>query len=215
MKKNRISIVVMLIALLPLAYLAVIWNSLPQVVPVHFNYKMEPDRMGSRSELWVAGGIITVVSMLVYLLLTNIHRIDPKRKNQDQSTTFTKLALGLVIFMAALNGMIISSAKGTTTIRNLILPLIGLLFAFMGNYMISLKPNYFAGFRLPWTLSSDENWRRTHQLGGKLWFAGGILIAVACLFIPAPASFYLFLVILGVMVIVPAFYSYSLFKKQV
>jgi len=29
---------------------------------------------------------------------------------------------------------------------------VGLLFSFIGNYMHTLKPDYFAGLRLPWTV---------------------------------------------------------------
>ncbi|MDQ2752120.1 MAG: SdpI family protein, partial [Bacteroidota bacterium] len=34
----------------------------------------------------------------------------------------------------------------------------------MGNNFYNIKPNYFAGYRLPWTLESEENWRKTHHL---------------------------------------------------
>jgi hypothetical protein len=45
---------------------------------------------------------------------------------------------------------------------------VGLMLAVVGNYIYNIKPNYFAGIRLPWTLHNDENWKRTHLLGGKL-----------------------------------------------
>ena len=59
----------------------------------------------------------------------------------------------------------------------------GLLIAVVGKYIYNIKPNYFAGIRLPWTLNNDENWRKTHLLGGKLIIGGGLLIVVICLFI--------------------------------
>jgi uncharacterized membrane protein len=79
--------------------------------------------------------------------------------------------------------------------------------------MYNIKPNYFAGIRLPWTLDNDENWRRTHLLGGKLMFGGGLLIAVICLF----ASFYLSIIILfailSLIILITCIYSYNLYKK--
>ena len=214
MKKNISTWVAILICLLPLAYLGVIWNSLPQLVPLHFNYEMKPDRMGDKSEIWRVTGIMAGVSILIYFLITNIHRFDPKRKNRPESGTFKKLALGLVVFFAALNMIIISSIKGSIVMQNLLFPLLGLLLAFLGNYMNNIKPNYFAGFRLPWTLSDDENWRKTHHLAGKIWFGGGLFLAVVSLLLPFKFTFPLFIAIVAVMSLIPAIYSYRLFKNK-
>lgn len=213
MKKNLLTGIVILIALLPAVYLLSLWPSLPQTVPVHFGLDMKPNRFGDKGELWLSTGMLALVSVGVYFLLNNLHRFDPKRKNTTPSGTFQKLATGLVVFMAALNLLLVASAKNESSVQNFLLPLIGLLFAFIGNYMNNIRPNYFAGFRLPWTLSSDENWRRTHQLGGKLWFAGGMLIAIVCLFLPASAAFGFFIGVVLVMVLMPIVYSYRLFKK--
>jgi uncharacterized membrane protein len=214
MKKNISNWVAILVSLLPLAYLGAIWSNLPQIVPLHFNNEMKPDRMGDKSEVWVVTGIIAGVSIFVYILINNIHRIDPKRKNRPESGTFTKLALGLVIFLSALNFIIISSIKGSIVMQNLLFPLLGLLFAFLGNYMNNIKPNYFAGFRLPWTLSDDENWRKTHHLAGKIWFGGGLFLAVISLLLPFKFTFPLFIALVVVMSLIPAIYSYRLFKNK-
>lgn len=214
MKKVLPTVVILLVAAAPAAYLLFIWPSLPEIVPVHFGADLKPDRMGNKKELWVPVGIIAGLSVGVYFLLKNLHRIDPKRNDAAQASTFHKLGAGLVVFMAALNFLIIRSAKGDDQWQNLLFPLLGVMCAFIGNYMVHIKPNYFAGIRLPWTLSNDDNWRKTHQLGGRIWFGGGLLIAVVSLFLAAPAALVFLLVVIAVMVIVPIVYSYRLFKKQ-
>ncbi|HEY0041349.1 MAG TPA: SdpI family protein [Flavisolibacter sp.] len=214
MKKHFTNSLAILLALLPLAYLAFIYHSLPQTVPVHFDAEMKPDRMGDKGELWWASGIIAAVSISTYFLLKNIHRIYPKRKNTVPSATFHKLAFGLVVFIGAINFMIIKMSQGSTVLQNLLFPLLGIMVAFIGNYMVHIKPNYFAGFRLPWTLSNDENWRKTHQLGGKLWFAGGLVIAIVSLFLSTQTALILFVAVIAIMVVIPLVYSYRLFKKQ-
>ncbi|HEV7332211.1 MAG TPA: SdpI family protein [Flavisolibacter sp.] len=214
-KQTAFLLAVILIALLPFGYLLTIYDSLPQQVALHYGTDMKPDRMGDKAELWLVCSLIAAASVVVYLLLTNINRIDPKRQNSKPSSTFNKLAFGLVIFMAILNCVIIASAQGEIDIQKVMFPLMGLMFAFIGNYMNHIKPNYFAGIRLPWTLSSDENWRRTHQLAGKIWFAGGVLIAILGLVLPATAAFPVFIGALAVMVLIPVIYSYRLFKQHV
>jgi uncharacterized membrane protein len=214
MKKHITTWLAIFISLLPIVYLAIIWKTLPQMVPVHFNSKMEPDRMGDKGELWIACGVLAGVSLAVYFLFQNIHRIDPKRKGRKPSANFIKLGFGIVVFIAAINFLLIQMSRQIMAIQNLLFPLLGLLFAFIGNYMINIKPNYFAGIRLPWTLSDDENWRKTHQLGGKLWFAGGLLIAIVCFFLPTETAFIFFLIVMVIIIIIPVVYSYRFFKKH-
>lgn len=216
--KSKVAIrnlAVLLVATAPLIYLSVVWNNIPEQVALHYNAKLEPDRIGNKSELWLVAGILSVISFVVYLLLQNIHLFDPKRKTKDSSAVFSKLAIGVVVFIAALGCIIIASAaEGDVVLSRFLFPLLGLLFAFIGNYMHSIKPNYFAGLRLPWTLSDDENWRKTHQLAGKLWFWGGILFAIISLFIPANAVMWLFIPLILVLVLIPSIYSYRFYKAK-
>jgi len=48
---------------------------------------------------------------------------------------------------------------------------VGLLFAFLGNYLTRIEPNWFIGIRTPWTLSSDAVWRKTHRSTLPVWGA--------------------------------------------
>jgi uncharacterized membrane protein len=216
--KNKVvtrNIIMLLLASAPLTYLAITWNNIPEQVVLHYNAKLEPDRIGNKSELSLVAGILAAVSFLVYLLLQNIHVFDPKRKTKDSSAVFSKLAIGVVVFISALGCIIIASAaEGDVVLSRFLFPLIGLLFAFIGNYMHSIKPNYFAGLRLPWTLSDDENWRKTHKLAGKLWFWGGLLFAIISLFIPAKAVIWLFIPLMLVLVLIPTIYSYRFYKAK-
>ena len=216
MKKGQLFLmIVILIALVPMIYLAIIWSSVPETVPVHFNIEMEPDRYGNKKELILVTGLVALVSVSVFLLLKNLHRFDPKRKNLPPSSRFSRLGLGLVIFMSAISILIILSATGGGKLmESLFFPLIGLLFAFLGNYMVNLKPNYFAGFRLPWTLSDNENWRKTHQLGGKIWFWAGMGFAVVSLFIPFKMVLVVFVGMMVVITVWPVVFSYKLFKSK-
>jgi uncharacterized membrane protein len=218
MKKDYtlVNVIMFIVALLPLVYLALVWDQLPPQVPVHFDAQMKPDRISDKSELWIMSGMLAGGSILVYFLLQKIYLFDPKRRNKAGIETFNKLGAGLVIFFAALNVVIIISAQKTgVNLGNLLFPLLGLLFVFIGNYMPALKPNYFAGIRLPWTLSDDENWRKTHQLGGKIWFWGGLLFAIVSLFLSGEIILPVFITIILIMVLIPAIYSYKLFREKV
>lgn len=198
---------------LPFVYLASIYESLPAIIPTHFNHKGEVDGTGEKSTLWVVSIFMSCVSVFTYLVVKNANKIDPK-KNTQSPQLLQKIAYMIVVFVSAILFVIIHSAKSSSlNPSQLLLPLIGLLFAGLGNFMHSIKPNYFIGMRLPWTLEDPENWRKTHQLGSKLWMIGGILIAVGSPLMPISKGFIFSMIVLLVMVVYPIIFSYQLFKK--
>src|SRR5690606_5776008 len=144
-----------------------------------------------------------------------IPKIDPKGKLDKMGNKFNQLRLLLSLFMSALATFIIYSVQQTesTPPFTLIFSLIGLLFAGLGNYFKTIKPNYFIGIKTPWTLENEEVWKKTHLFGGKLWFIGGLLIFILSLIIPHDYSFYLLMIVTIIISIVPIIYSYLEFKK--
>lgn len=207
--------IIWLFVLAPAIYLAFRWNNLPEKVPMHYDLKGNIDRYGNKNELLVMLLIITAVNLLVFFLLTNAYRIDKKNGKENKSRYF-RIAFVVSVFIAAVQCLIIySSTRADLKFSaSLLLAGIGLLFAFMGNYMYNIKPNYFAGFRLSWTLKNEENWKKTHLLAGKLWFAGGLFLAVICLFLPVVVSFIIFFAVIIIMLVLPGVYSYRLYRKQ-
>jgi uncharacterized membrane protein len=147
--------------------------------------------------------------------MTNIHKIDPKKTAAKSKDVIQKITIGVVVFTTAINFMIIhSSMENRISFTRIILPLMGLFFAYMGNLMYSVKQNYFVGFRTPWALENEDNWRKTHQLAGKLWFAGGIVIAVASLVLQLRTALPFMFLVVFIITIVPAFYSYRHFREH-
>ena len=209
MEKFKKEIPFIAVALLPFVYLAYIWNELPKEVPMHWNASGEIDRWGDKSELFMMLFMLTGITYFVFLI---IPYIDPKQKLQNMGNKLNNLRLILALFMSALAIYILYSVQQKTSNPVLIFPLVGLLFAFLGNYFKTIKPNYFIGIRTPWTLENEEVWKKTHLIGGKLWFVGGLLMALTFV-LPNEIQIYTFLAIAAVITIVPIVYSYLEFKK--
>ena len=207
--------VIWLIIIAPGIYLAIVWNTLPETIAIHFNLKGDIDRYGTRNELIIMILILTFLNAVIYLLLPEIYRIDPKRYAAENKSRLYRIAFAVSVFIAAVVCLIIySSIHGNIKFSmRFILAGVGLLLAVLGNYIYNIKPNYFAGIRLPWTLNNDENWKRTHLLGGKLLFGGGLLIAVICLFTPFILSVIILFTILVLIILITCIYSYRLYKK--
>jgi len=208
--------IVWLFIIAPAVYLAVVWNTLPETIAMHFNLKGDIDRYGSKNELATMIMILIAVNALVYLLLPQVYRIDPKRYAAENKGRLFRIAFAVSVFTSAVLCLIIySSIHGNIKFSmRFILAGVGLMLAVVGNYIYNIKPNYFAGIRLPWTLNNDENWKKTHLLGGKLLFGGGLLIAVICLFTPFLFSMITLFTILLLVIMTTCIYSYRLYKKM-
>ncbi len=214
-KKNLSSFAALIIWLLPVLYLLKIYNAIPQTVPVHFGLDGTADRYGSKQELIWMFIILSTVTIGIYFLITNLPRIDPKKTAGYSAATFKKLSLTLVVFLSALQLFIINAAvSGSFSMSKFMLPLLGLLFAFLGNLMHSVKPNYFFGIRTPWALEDENTWRATHQLAGKLWLAGGIGITIATLLFSYKTGFIILMSIVTVITLIPVIFSYQYYKKH-
>jgi uncharacterized membrane protein len=215
MKKNMLLVILtVLVSLIPLAYLGLIYGRLPDSVPTHFGWQGKADSYGSKSYLPFACGAMAVLAIGLYFLVTNLGRIDPKKTAKQSPETFRKIGFAVVLLFAALNITIIYASEYGAFTLHILFPLLGLFFTYIGNLMHSIKPNYFVGIRVPWTLEDPSNWRATHQLGGKLWFIGGIMITVLTLVLPEKAADACFIIIMATIVVVPIIYSYMYFKKN-
>ena len=214
MKKNVSLIIVLIVALIPLIYLATLFGSLPAMVPTHFSMDGTPDDYSKKGSLFFLVGLVALINLGTYLFLTNIQRIDPKKAANQSKETMQKIGFAITLFLTAINVIVVNSAKNSSFSLHVLIPVLGLFFAYLGNLMISIKPNYFVGIRTPWTLEDEETWRKTHQLAGKLWFAGGMLITVLALFTPEKFALVILLAILAVVSIIPIVYSYRYFQSH-
>jgi uncharacterized membrane protein len=206
---------VLVVWLLPLVYLMYVYPMLPDQVALHFNFKGDPDRWGSKREMLVTTFILLGVTLGLSLLLRFLPRIDPKGKAQLSADKFIKVSYALVFVLTALNIILAySSLKGRFAMNtHLWLPAVGLFFAYMGNLFYHIKPNYFFGIRTPWTLENETVWRKTHELGGRLWVSLGLLLAILTFVLNENSAWIVFGIGLAILVPVPVAYSYFCYRK--
>ncbi len=199
------------IVLIPFVYLAFLWNTLPEKVPTHWNYKGEIDRWGDKYSLI---GLLFLLPVLTYLLLLIIPKIDPKKRIDLMGGKYYQLKFIIVLLMSLLSLFILYLTKNKSISNpNLIFALIGILIVVMGNYFKVIQPNYFLGIRTPWTLENKEVWKSTHTFASKLWFIGGLLIIIGGIILPDDFFLVVFLSIIALIAIVPMVYSYFKFKE--
>ncbi len=204
---------ILAVVAIPFILLAWIWPSLPEIVPIHWNISGEIDGYGSKSNLII---VPILLPLLTYLIMTLLPTIDPKKKVQTNSTKYQNLRLLLIGAMSILSCVIIYAALSNTDgqlKQPTVFFILGLTLIILGNYIPTVKQNYFIGIRTPWSLKNEDNWTKTNQLGGKLFFATGILVVIFSLLLEGSKLITLTTVLVIASAIASIFYSYKIRKQ--
>lgn len=175
-------------------------------MPIHFNMDGDPNGYGSKL-------VFILLPLGTYFLMLALPFIDPRKSNYEIfSETYFKLRIVLGLFIGLINTAIIYNMLHNVEKMGLFVPIsVFLLFTLIGNYMGTVRQNYFIGIKVPWTLNSEEVWTRTHKMAGKLWFWSGI-VGVASLFV-VKDPILVMIPILLIIIVVPVIYSYIIYQK--
>jgi len=197
---------------LPFIYIAYVWNSLPDIVPIHFGTDGQPNGWSGKWGVLVIPGI----NVFVYLLMLFLPVIDPRKERYESyGSNFYKIRVLLTLFLFVFTCEWVYRNETGTMVMDIkwVSASAFLLFAILGNYFINIKPNWFIGIRTPWTLSNDTIWRKTHRLLGNMWFYGGIACLLLSLVINGA---YISIVLVAFVISTALFsagYSFWLYKQ--
>lgn len=212
---KKLLLITLLLTLLPILPGLLLWNQLPERIAIHWGADGQANGWAGKPFAVFALPCMLAALHLFCVLFT---LADPKKRNIHKKPLLLVFwmmpVLSIVmcgITYAIALGMKIDVGIGASL-------LIGILFIILGNYMPKLRQNYTVGIRVPWTLNSEENWRRTHRLGGKLFIAGGFLLIITGFLGRMLGDFGVFAVLIAIALIcsgIPAVYSFCLYKKGV
>ncbi|MCR4399024.1 MAG: DUF1648 domain-containing protein [Firmicutes bacterium] len=209
----RESPVLILITLACLAAGVWAYPRLPDRLPTHWNIRGEVDGYSSKA---FAVFFFPFMALGMYVLFNVLPSLDPHAARYRQfAGSYSLLRSLIVLFLDGLYLVTIGYGLGFRLDIGLVVRLaISLLIVALGDQMGRVKQNWFVGFKTPWTLSSEENWRRTHRFGAKTMVVGGLLSLLMVPFKPPAFAVASFLAIIAGS-LAPVFYSYVLFRRGV
>jgi uncharacterized membrane protein len=179
---------------------------------VHWNANFRPDHYASRaSELVFPVVLIVLLPVLAYVL----PRIDPHHANYAKhERTYWLIWDAIMVLVAAIQVLVVGAALGWDVHMSVGLPLLlGLLFLVIGNVMGRVRPNWFLGIRTPWTLTSDEVWRKTHRIGSRMFMVGGLVLVAAALLPYNWTKLTGLFIAIALAALVPVVYSYVEWRR--
>jgi uncharacterized membrane protein len=185
-----------------------IYDRLPARLATHFDaHGVANGFMPRATGAWLPLGI-ALFTWLVLRVGPLFFR--PELRERMESSPIALVALVLTVCLVGVHLMVLYGGlahRGT-------LPggagaLLGALWLVLALVMPRIRRNPVLGIRTPWTLSSDENWARTHHFGGYTFAAGGLIAVAASL----GGAFAVSLAAIVASALLPVGYSFVLFRK--
>ena len=206
-KYKKTMILTSIVMVIPILVGVLLWERLPEQIATHFDFEGNPNGWTSRG--------FTVFGIPLFLLACQWIAVaatlsDPKHKNISEKV------FRMILWFVPLVSLILTvvcygyELGYDTSNGSIAFAIMGILFLVVGNYLPKCRQNYTMGIKLPWTLHDEENWNHTHRMAGYLWMAAGLLMLVNTFL----RWNWLFPVVLGVAVLVPAVYSYLYYRKH-
>lgn len=192
---------------------AVRWGSVPDRIPTHWNAAGQVDGYGGKFSGLLLMPIITAG---LYLLLKYIPRIDPARRNYESfAGTYLLIRVVLTVYMAFIYAVLLLAIgrEETFPVGGLIIGAVGILFIILGAVMGKFRPNWFAGIRTPWTLTSKLSWTKTHRVGGWVFIATGVATMLGAFINLEWAVYVMFIVMIPGIIFLVA-YSYFVWRDD-
>lgn len=208
---KKIQILTMIILALSFIIGIFAYNFFPDKIASHWGSDGQVD--GYMPKFW---GIflIPLISVGMLLLFYFLPKLDPLKKNYKKFNNYYDLfILIIILFMFYVYLLTIFWNFGIKfNMTFALIPALGFLFIYIGIILKNLKRNWFIGIRTPWTISSDIVWKRTHELGSKLFIFSGLIILLGIFFPNQMIWFVLVPILISSIWLV--IYSYLEYRKE-
>ena len=211
MKHTKLNIILSCIILVaPMIFGMIVWNKLPESMPIHWGVNGEVNGWSSKP---FAVFVLPLLILAIHGIGIFASRKDFRNKKQSPKV------MGLVLWICPLLSLMANSLTYAVALGKEINVLfvvsltMGALFVLIGNYLPKCQQNRIVGIRIIWTLKNEANWNATHRFAGKVWVIGGLLLMASSL-LPYSILPWAMITLLVVFIGLPVLYSYRFHKKE-
>ena len=222
--------VLWILAILPLAVTACVFQFLPDKIPAHYNFTGEIDRWGSKYEIFMYP-IVVIVMAIFWECLCSYYRKKSKsvedEKQRAEAASNAKVIGITAISTAVLFNILhyISLYKACTTtelsVANAELDsikitciLMGILFIFLGNVLPKTKLNGTIGLRCTYSMYNDVTWSKSNRFGGFALVIVGVITVITSLIFNGVISMILMMIFLIASIIVMISYAKKVYEEE-
>jgi uncharacterized membrane protein len=184
---------------------------LPETMAVHWNAAGQVDgTMGKLAGQFVLPAITAFVLGVLFVA----PRVDPERAHVEAfREQYDDFVVVVTAFLALVHLAVLAVNLGyDVPMTGVVFGGVGLLVFYLGTLLDDAKQNWVFGIRTPWTLSDEDVWDRTHEVGAWLFKLSGV-VALAGVLVPVYAVWLVVAPLVASTVVLTA-YSYYLYARR-
>lgn len=181
-RRNRlILILTVIICLMPIILGAVLYNKLPEQMPIHFNIKNEPDNYAPKAFALFGIPIIMAIVQAICIIFTS--KKTSKIDNNQKPRIIKIMEWFIPVLTVFIYIIMIEVPLGSTVyVGKSVCLVLGILFIIIGNY--TPKMSYEIGKKMIHPSPKDEkSFRRMLKIMGYSFLSLGIIFLIMIIFV--------------------------------
>ncbi len=188
----------------------ILYPSLPDRIPTHWNVHGEVDGFGAKSWATFLGPGLMAAMMILFRFLP---WLSPRRFEVADAgrPTYLYIMVVIVLLIGYVHTVSLAAAMGwLIDVGRALVAGIFLFFALLGNVLGKVPRNFYVGIRTPWTLASERVWYATHRLAARILVLAG---AAGFVLVILTGWFVVSFVLLIAALVIPVAYSLVYYKR--
>lgn len=212
MKKNKIVIYCLII--ISFIFTAISLNFISDVIPTHFGVNGKPDQYGSKYFLLLFPIIQTIIGLAMVFVSKSSKVSENYSKYLLITCIVTELIFSGLLIFYIIYSLTYEDGNSMSNISKVILPLFGILFIILGNFLPKIEKNKTLGIKTKWSLYSDVTWQKTHRFAGFFSVPMGALLIILSIFFNDEVNFLILVSLLLAFLITTTIASYIYYNQE-
>ncbi len=198
------------VVLLPMLVGVILWARLPDLIPTNF------DLEGNVKNYSEKGFVVFAIPLFILVahLLSSLRVAQKKAEKAEIAASLFQWicpAISLIVYVDVY-GRALDYPIDSSLLTQLSM---GILFGVIGLAMPHCSRETKIGYKLPWTLRSDENWEATHKRAGKLWIVCAVFICVNAIVLRGEKNgVAVFVILMLIALVLPILYSMNYARRH-
>ena len=196
-----------LLCLLPILIGVTMYESIPEMVAVHFDINNVADKFMSRAAV--------VFFIPIFMLVIHCISIYLSLGDNFKNKKLLKIMFWIIPILSNIMMVMVyyTTLKANFELLRVAPQIINVLLIVLANFYNGLKYQNVFGIRVPWAMSDEEIWQRCHHLAAYVWTFAGFANIIMWFILD---NYYLvyFICALIIAILIPIAYAFILAKRK-
>lgn len=176
MKQNKLSgnWVLNIISFISFLGCAISYFFIDDKIGIHWNSQWQINNYVDKEYVFLLGA----APLIINIIFDFFYKTDPKHNKLSQNPkSSNRIRFILVVLMIMVSWMSVATGFSKDWNYKMIMPIaLGIMFVLLGNYLPTVKRNYFMGIRTSWAMEDDVCWRKSNRFGGYMIAIYGLFL---------------------------------------